>query len=114
MDLVYYESYFQSQCNDCLESTWGECFHSPCQTVRDLSQLEYKLVNPILNCYKKRKLQWLFLTKVKHQIILNKPMIVRRIYTKAWDDDLYPRLRFPGITILDQAKTSTSASSGLL
>ena len=81
--------------------------------VRDLSQLEYKLVNPILNCYKKRQLQWLVLTKVKHQIILNKHMIVRRIYTKAWDDDLYPRLRFPGITILDQTETSTSGSSGL-
>ena len=58
--------------------------------------------------------QWLVMTKIKHQIILNKLVIVRRIYTKAWDDYLYPTLRFPGIKILEESNVaSTSGSHGL-
>ena len=39
---------------------------------------------------------------------LNKPMIVRRIYTKAWNDTTYQRYRFPGIKILDDPTESGS------
>lgn len=28
------------------------------------------------------------MTKIKHKIVLNKPMIVKRIYTKTWDEHL--------------------------
>lgn len=42
--------------------------------------------NYSLKEYMKEHLEWLVLTKVKHQIVLGKPMIVCRIFTKAWDE----------------------------
>ena len=47
MDPYYFESYWQSKCEDCLERI-GECFHTPCQTVRDIGQFEYRLINFVL------------------------------------------------------------------
>ena len=79
-----------------------------------MGQLEYRLINSVFEFQKSMHLQWLVLTKLKHQIILNKPIIVRRIYTKAWDDHIYPNLRFPGIKILeDPVEASTSGSREL-
>ena len=70
--------------------------------------------DPILEMYMKTHHQWLVMTKIKHQIILNKPMIVRRIYTKAWNDTTFQKYRFPGIKILeDLAESSASGSRGL-
>ena len=40
--------------------------------------------------------EWLVMTKIKHQFVLNKPMIVRRIFTKAWDGILYPEIMAHG------------------
>ena len=52
------------------------------------------------------------MTKIKHQIILNKSMIIRRIYTKAWDENY--KYRFSGIKILDDPpESSLSGSRGL-
>ena len=66
--------------------------------------------NPILKSYMEMHHQWLVMTKIKHQIILNKPMIVRRIYTKAWDDEFYGKIRYVDATILDPPTTTTSTS----
>lgn len=55
--------------------------------------------NHSLKEYMSGHYEWLVLTKVKYQIVLGKPMIVRRIFTKAWDELLYKRNRFPEITI---------------
>ena len=55
--------------------------------------------NYSLQEYMREHLSWYVLTKVQHQIILGKPMIVRRIYTKACDDIMYKRGRFPDLTV---------------
>lgn len=56
-------------------------------------------INYSLEEYMREHLEWLVLTKVQYQIVLGKPMIVLRIYTKAWDEHLYKRTRFPELTI---------------
>ena len=116
MDLVAYVYFFQNKCNWCIEFGRCECFHMPFQNVRELNQFGtiYMGDDPILEMYMKKHHQWLVMTKIKHQIILNKPMIVRRICTKAWNDTTFTRYRFPGIKILDDlAEISSSGSRGL-
>ena len=111
MDPNYYEVYCRRSCDDC-NAKYGECFHYPCDTVGKITELEYKMTHPILKSYMQMHYQWLVMTKIKHQIVLNKPMIVRRIYTKAWDDEFYP-LRYPGIKILyDPAESASTSTSG--
>lgn len=56
---------------------------------------ENKTLKECMTCH----YEWLELTKVKHQIILGKPMIVRRIFTKAWDELLYKKKRFLEIIV---------------
>ena len=77
MDPKYFESDFRSDCQDCFD-----CFHQPCKPIADLQKYFDKR---ILGYFMRRHHHWLVLTKVNHQVILRKPMIVRRIYTKAWD-----------------------------
>ena len=73
IDPMFYESYFQNECTWCIENGIGECFHTPCQTVRDLRHLQD---TEILNQFMRQHNQWLVMTKIKHQVVLNKPMIV--------------------------------------
>lgn len=55
--------------------------------------------NKTLREYMSRHYEWLVLTKIRNQIIQGKPMIVTRIFTKAWDELLYKKYRFPKITV---------------
>ena len=55
--------------------------------------------NNSLEEYMREHMEWLVLTKVQYQIILGKPMIVHKIYTKAWDEMSYKRGRFPKLTV---------------
>lgn len=45
-----------------------------------------------------RHYQWIVLIKIKHHVILGKPMVFCRIFTKAWDETLDKKYRFPDIT----------------
>ena len=85
-----------------------ECIHEPFRDVRHM----YNYPNHhILQQFMCRHDEWLVMTKVKHQFVLNKPMIVRRTFTKAWDGILYP-IFYPGITAL--GGPSTFGSRGLM
>jgi len=102
IDHVYHESYVRMGCDICFEHNILDCFHSPYEIVKDMFSLpdRYSLRdNEVLKEYMNRHHQWLILTKIKHQIILNKPMIVRRIFTKAWDENVYKKFQFPEITV---------------
>lgn len=95
-DPVYRESYSRFKCDICFEHNIPDCFHSPYNNVKEMLQISD---NETLREYMTRHYEWLVLTKIKHQIVLNKPMIVRRIFTKAWDENLYKKFRFPEITV---------------
>ena len=106
MDPTFYENWYQSRCDIC---DCEEFDHLPFSNVINLLQADDTL---ILKQHMVQHNEWFFMTKIKHQIVLNKPMIVRRIYTKAWDANY--KLCFPGIQILDiPPKSSTSGSHGL-
>lgn len=78
IDHVYYESYSKMQVNLCFENNNFDCFHIPCKIVRDIHHLsKYEILDQCMT----RHYEWLVMTRIKHQIVLNKPMIVRRIYT---------------------------------
>jgi len=96
IDPMYHEAYMKFGCNICFEHNLLACFHSPYNIVKDIMLLSD---NEILREYMGRHYECLVLTKIKHQVILNKPMIVRRIFTKAWDENLYKRFWFPEITV---------------
>lgn len=102
MDPVYHERYERKYCHRCFEYNIGECFHRIYNTVKEMTVQEwdpFHMTNYSLQEYMREHLEWYVLTKVQHQIILGKPMIVRRIYTKACDDLLYKRNRFPDLTV---------------
>ena len=106
MDPTFYENWYQSRCDTCEED---ECDHLPFPNARALLRVDDTLM---LKQHMMQHNYWLVMTKIKHQIILNKPMIVRRIYTKAWDENY--KYIFPGIKILDNPpEISTSGSRGL-
>ena len=70
--------------------------HPAYNTVKEMTEREWMTYrsspyNNSLEEYMREHLEWLVLTKVQYQIVLGKPMIVRRIYTKAWDEMLYRR-----------------------
>jgi len=101
IDPVYHESYCR-HCDLCFEQNIGECFHPIYKAVKEMANGEWSPFydeNYSLKEYMREHLEWLVLTKVKHQIVLGKPMIVRRIFTKAWDELLYKRNRFPALTM---------------
>ena len=95
MDPLFFQREFQYECDICGFLT--ECWHSPCKTAGDVNNYQD---SQILGYFMKRQHEWLVMTKTKHQIILRKPMIVRRIYTKAWDSCRYSQIRFPRATPL--------------
>ena len=101
LDPVYYESYTQKLCNWCNERNI-ECFHPTHKNIEEFLMPTMRGDDDILHRYMTHHYEWLVMTKIKHQIVLNKPMVVRRIYTKAWDEHVYKRLRFPGISILEE------------
>jgi len=89
MDPIYHESYCRKHCDLCFEQNIGECFHPIYRTIKEMTVgkwLPFHDENYSLKEYMKEHLEWLVLTKVKHQIVLGKPMIVCRIFTKAWDE----------------------------
>lgn len=98
IDPMYHTEYCRKHCNDHFEQNIVESFHSIYKTVKEMTDKEwdpFHVVNYSLQEYMREHLEWLVLTKIKHQIVLAKPMTVRRIYTKAWDGLLYKRNRFP-------------------
>ena len=102
MDPVYHEGYQRRHCQRCFDYNIGDCYHRIYNTVREMTAKEwdpFHMTNYSLQEYMVDHLEWCVLTKVQHQIILGKPMIVRRIYTKACDDLLYKRERFPDFTL---------------
>ena len=101
MDPTFYENWYQSRC-DIFD--YEECDHQPFSCVRTL--VKHADDTLILKQHMVQHNEWLVMTKIKHQVILNKPMIFRRIYTKAWD--LNYKYRYPGIQILDMPFGSTS------
>jgi len=103
MDPVYHEAYQRKYYGWCREHGIRECFHTIYKTVKEMIDKEWSPfhnLNYSLQEYMREHLEWLVLTKVKHQFILGKPMIVRRIYTKAKDELLYKRDRFPDLKVL--------------
>ena len=76
MDPVYHESYFQNHFNFCFKHNIVECFHTPCKTVKDLEDIPE---HTILDEFMSRHHEWLIMTNIKHQYVLNKLMIVRPI-----------------------------------
>jgi len=102
MDPIYHENYERNYCYRCFEHNIGECFHSIYRTVKEMTVKEwdpFHNTNYSLQEHMREHLSWYVLTKVQHQIILGKPMIVRHIYTKACDDIMYKRGRFPDLTV---------------
>lgn len=99
---IYHENYERKHCDICFENNIVECFHSIYKTVREITVREwdpFHNMNFSLQEYMREHLSWYVLTKVQRQIILGKPMIVQRIYTKACDDIFYKRRKFPNLTI---------------
>lgn len=89
-------------CDIRFEHNIPDFFHSPYDTIKDMFSLPDRYPfwdNEVLKEHMNRHHQWLILTKIKHQIILNKAIIVRRIFTKAWDENVYKKFGFPEITI---------------
>jgi len=102
MDPHYHEAYHKFHCDICFKYNILDCFHIPYKTVKEMTVGEWSPFhneNKTLKEYMSCHYEWLVLTKVKHQIILGKPMIIWRIFTKAWDELLYKKHRFPGITV---------------
>ena len=81
-----------------------ECMHPAYNTVKEMIEREWTTYrsspyNKSLEEYMREHMEWLVLTKVQYQIVLGKPMIVRRIYTKASNEMLYKRDRFPDLKV---------------
>jgi len=86
MEPVYHESYYRLHCDICFEHNIPDYFHIPYKTVKEMIVDEWSPFhddNKTLREYMSCRYEWLVLIKVKHQIILVKSMIIRRIFTKS-------------------------------
>lgn len=102
MDPLYHESHYRFHYDICFEHNIPDCFHIPYKTVKEMMVGEWSPFHDeskTLKEYMTRHYEWLVLTKLKHQIILGKPMIFQRIFTKALDELLYKKKIFPEIIV---------------
>lgn len=80
MDPIYHESHFRMHFHIYFEYNIGDFLHMPYKIVNEMMAGEWSPFhdeNKTLKEYMSRNYDWLVLSKVKHQIILGKPMIVR-------------------------------------